>query len=55
MNAFSDAIQIINTLTDWILNTSIPITQSVSIPLIYLIMFIIIVGAVIYALANKEA
>lgn len=54
MNVYSDAVYIINTLTDWILTTNIPITQSVSIPLVYLIMFIIIVGAVIYALANKE-
>lgn len=55
MNAFSDALQIINSLTDWILYTEIPITETVSIPIVYLIMFLIIVGAVIFALANKEA
>lgn len=55
MNAFNDAIQIINTLTDWILSINIPISDGVSIQLIYIIIFMIIVGAVIYALGNKEA
>lgn len=55
MNAFSDAIQIINSLTDFVLFTEIKITENTSIELIYIIIFLIIVGAVIYALANKEA
>lgn len=55
MNAFSDAVQIINSLTDFVFLTEIKITESVSIELIYIIIFLIVVGAVIYALANKEA
>lgn len=55
MTPFYDAIEIINQITDWLLFTSIKVGNNQSIDIIYLLMFVIIVGAVIFALANKEA
>lgn len=52
---FSDAINIINNITDWLVFTSIKVSNNQSIDVIYILLFVIIVGAVIFALANKEA
>lgn len=55
MTPFADAVQIINELTNWIFFTSVEISNNQSIDIIYIWIFTIVVGACIYALANKEA
>lgn len=55
MTPFNDAIQIINGITEWILETSIMVSAGTSIDVLQLLLFTIIAGAIIYAMANKEA
>lgn len=55
MTPFNDAIQIVNGITEWLLETSIRSSGGYSIDVLQLILFMIIAGAIIYAMANKEA
>lgn len=55
MTPFADAVEIINEITNWLVFTSIKISANQSIDIIYILLFTIVVGACIYALANKEA
>lgn len=55
MRPYNDAIEIINQITNWILDTSIDVFAGYSVNILHLILFMIIAGAIIYAMANKEA
>lgn len=55
MTPFNDAIQIVNQITNWLLETSIIVSANTSIEVLQLLLFMIIAGAIIYAMANKEA
>lgn len=55
MTPYNDAIQMFNQVCHWILNTAIQVQSNQSIDVLQLILFMVIAGAIIYAMANKEA